>query len=362
MAGTESGRRYPSSLVVVLVALAALSLVNLVVSLGNAGVFERSNPAVAVPAPTAGAQIAFITGGVDPFWDMTVVGARDAAARYNAKLAVHMPDTGVDSQNQILRAALTAGGDGVAISPLDATGQVDLLNQVAAAMNLITFDSDAPRSNRLCYVGTNNYLAGWQCGEVVQRCLPDGGRVLISIGSLDKDNGRKRRQGLIDRLLDRGYAPERANDTVDTDLAGTRFTIVATLVDDNNAAQAKANVLKALAEYDEVVGLIGLFGYSGPSILAALTEAGRLDQLKVIAFDDHEATLDGIRAGHIDATIVQDAYLFGYSAVEALATRAQDLPNLPLAGEILYPCFPVTKDNVDAYAARCAAQLKREKP
>lgn len=105
---------------------------------------------------------------------------------------------------------------------------------------------------------------------------------------------------------------------------------------------------------------MGLYGYSGASVLGALSDTDRLGKAKVIAFDDNDATLEGIRAGQIDATIVQDPYHFGYASVEALAVRARDESSLPISGEILYPCLPVTRENVEAYATRRVAQLKQK--
>ena len=53
------------------------------------------------------------------------------------------------------------------------------------------------------FVGTNDYAAGQVAAEEVRSAIPDGGKVIISVGSVDMLNGRDRRQGLIDDLLDR---------------------------------------------------------------------------------------------------------------------------------------------------------------
>ena len=67
-------------------------------------------------------------------------------------------------------------------------------------MNVITQDSDAPESNRVCYVGTNNYKAGVEAGKLLKQVLPDGGKIMIFVGSLDAQNAQDRRQGIIDQL------------------------------------------------------------------------------------------------------------------------------------------------------------------
>ena len=115
----------------------------------------------------------------------------------------------------------------------------------------------------------------------------------------------------------------------------------------------------ALTKYTDIDCIVGLYSYSGASALAALADTGKRGQIKVVAFDDNEATLEAIREGQIEATIVQDAYHFGYGSVKALVDHARNEQNLPISGEILYPCFPVNSENVEAYSARRIARLKR---
>ena len=73
--------------------------------------------------------------------------------------------------------------------------------EVAAKTNLVTHDSDAPESNRLCYIGVDNYDAGLMCAELVKKALPNGGKLMIFVGRMEQDNAKLRRQGLIDGLI-----------------------------------------------------------------------------------------------------------------------------------------------------------------
>ena len=79
--------------------------------------------------------------------------------------------------------------------------QVETINKAAAQTNLITADADAPQTNRLMYVGMDNYPAGLMCGKTLRDAMPDGGTMMIFIGRLDQDNAKRRRQGFIDCLL-----------------------------------------------------------------------------------------------------------------------------------------------------------------
>ena len=55
-----------------------------------------------------------------------------------------------------------------------------MLNDLAKKVVVMTQDSDAPQSNRACYLGTDNHAAGKQAGELIKEALPNGGKVMAS--------------------------------------------------------------------------------------------------------------------------------------------------------------------------------------
>ena len=155
------------------------------------------------PTPDTKPQIAFVTNGVGPFWTIAAKGVEKAAKEFDADAEVQMPGEGVADQKRIVQALLARGIDGIAISPIDPDNQTDLLNEAAANTNLITHDSDAPGSNRLAFIGIDNYTAGRECGKLVKEALLDGGNILITVGRLEQLNARQRRQILDPRYPNR---------------------------------------------------------------------------------------------------------------------------------------------------------------
>src|SRR5688572_15808787 len=127
-------------------------------------------------------KLAYVTNGVDPFWNTAAAGVRAAEKEFDVECEVLMPPKGAVDQKRMVEGLLARGIDGVAISPVDAKNQVDLINEVAARCPVITHDSDAPDSKRLCFVGMDNYKAGRAAGRLVKDALPDGGKVMIFVG------------------------------------------------------------------------------------------------------------------------------------------------------------------------------------
>ena len=62
---------------------------------------------------------------------------------------------------------------------------------------LVTLDSDVPVKGRKGFVGTDNFTAGQVTADEVRAAIPEGGRgTLFSVGSIDINNGRERREGV----------------------------------------------------------------------------------------------------------------------------------------------------------------------
>lgn len=165
---------------------------------------RRQGEAASTSTPPAGApKFAFIINSNSPFWIYARAGLKKAEADFGLIAEFHTPPTGsVTEQNRILESILLRKDEyaGVAISPIDPENQTDILNQVAAELPLITQDSDAPQSRRRFYIGTNNVEAGRLLGQLMRQKWPEGGKLMLFVGTLDAINARERRQGIIEAL------------------------------------------------------------------------------------------------------------------------------------------------------------------
>jgi ribose transport system substrate-binding protein len=153
--------------------------------------------------PKSETKFAFITNNPSSFWDLARAGCAKGEQDFGVRVEFFTPATGkATEQNRILEDILAKGDfDGVAITVKDPANQTEILNQVAAAMPLICHDSDAPKSNRLFYLGTKNYEAGKMLGEFMVERMPDGGSVMVFVGTIDSANATERRQGMIDAFI-----------------------------------------------------------------------------------------------------------------------------------------------------------------
>jgi ribose transport system substrate-binding protein len=240
---------------------------------------------------------------------------------------------------------------GVAVSPIDAERQTPLINQmIRRDKKVVTFDSDAPLSDRQSYIGTNNFGAGNTCAILVREALPEGGKIALLLANLTKQNMLDRKEGFEQRLAEFGEGD---------DAERPQFEIVAELVDDGDAEKCRENIRQALGEHPDLTCFVGMTARHGPILLDVLKELDKLGQIKLITFDDDDETLAGIEAGHIYATVAQDPYKYGYEAVSTLASLCRgDESGLPVVGRgsIFVDAEPIRQDNLDDFRARLKAR------
>ena len=304
--------------------------------------------------PSEKSDFAYVTNGVDPFWDLCAAGVRIAEREFGVKCEVHMPTKGVVDQKRILEAMVAKGVKGIAVSPVDPENQTGHLNEIAQVTKLITHDADAPESDRLVYIGTDNYKAGRALGQLVKEAIPDGGEVMIFVGRLEQLNARQRRQGVIDELLNRAHQTrgQVKFDEVAKEFKGDKYTVLDTRTDNFDKAKAKANAEDAITKYKNLACMVGLFAYNPPACIDAIKEAGKLDQIKVCGFDEQESFLQAIKDGHAHGTISQQPWNYGYNSVKLLKSIMDgDTSAIPENRFIDVGYKVITKANIDEFWA-----------
>jgi len=321
--------------------------------LGNSGTVTSET----APAEESGITVAFVTNQIADFWKIAESGCMDAQKDFDVTVEVRMPAqaTAVE-QKRIVEDLITADVAAIAISPLDADNQIEWLNSVGKRVPLITHDSDAPKSERLMYIGMDNYAAGRMCGELVRKALPDGGEIILCIGRLEQDNSKYRRQGVIDVLLDRDrdaqYYKEQSDawEPVEDVIDGDRYKILTTLTDQGKPEVAQSKAEDALNTYQNLNGFVGLFEYNPPACYQALKKAGKIGQIQLIGFDENDVTLQAIKDGECVGTVVQNPYMYGYESVRILTSLLKgDKSVIAESKYIDIPPRAITKENVDEY-------------
>lgn len=279
-------------------------------------------------------KLAFVTNNASDFWTIARKGTEKAAAEIpGIEVEFRIPSDGTAAEQQrVIDDLLAKGIHGIAISPVDPVNQTQMLNRAAAGALVVTQDSDAPQSNRVCYIGTDNVAAGRQAGELLKEALPQGGKIMVFVGVLDAANAQQRYQGLKEALN------------------GSNVEIIDVRTDNTDRVRAKSNAADTLVNNPDIAGMVGLWSYNGPAILSAVKEANKVDKVKIVAFDEEDPTLAGIKEGAIYATVVQQPFEFGYRSMELMAKYLNgDKSVVPATKQIFIPTIAVKRADIDAF-------------
>ena len=157
---------------------------------------------------------------------------------------------------------------------------------------------------------------------------------MLFVGKSDAQNAKDRISGIQDALK------------------GSNIIIADTRTDDADHARAKQNAADAITSNPDLAGMVGIWSYNGPAIYSAVKGAHKQGQIQIIAFDQEEDTMTGIKDGTIAGTVVQQPYQFGYQSVVLLDKLAKgDKSGIPASKLDIIPTQVINKANIAGYEA-----------
>jgi ribose transport system substrate-binding protein len=221
---------------------------------------------------------------------------------------------------------------------------------IGAGVPVITIDSDAAASRRLYFIGTNNLEAGKMAAKPFLEKLPSKANLIVFTFA-GQPNTDDRLKGLKDGLSSR---------------SDIHIVDVIDVKGDPRIAFDKAQELLNETGPKKIDGFACLESASGKMVSDAIKRANATDRV-LVAWDVNPDTLDGIKAGTINATIAQKPYTMGYFGLKSLDEVFHDPPkqldkDYAVDSFSPYPVFVdtgtslVDKNNVDLYIASAAAQ------
>lgn len=305
----------------------------------------QSTASTAAPAPAAAqsdqryVMVVLISG--HPFWNDIKKGAQDAADQLGVKFEFTGPvefDAAAQA-NQVDQLIVTKPA-GIILGSYDPSMTQTINKAVAAGIPVATFDSDAPESQRLVFVGPDHYQIGWEYGRKMAELLGNKGKIGV-LTVLSQTNLSRRVQGIQD------YFAQNAPD----------MQVVA-IEDNGGDDQQTADKTKAIVQANPDLGGIIVVNATGSGVATAMKELNKAGSIKVVTSDVSDPILKGIQEGAIDATSYVNIYLEGYYALRLLHDYANGktagVPGAEvgvnqLPATVNPGLFFVTKDNAAAF-------------
>lgn len=285
----------------------------------------------------------------NPVFQAAYTGARDAARelgpKYGAQVVIDWqtpPDEDAQKQAQAIEQLARAGAQGIAVSCSDANACTPAINKaVDLGAAVMCFDSDAPRSKRFCYYGTDDATCGAAVMKELAAVMGGKGTIAILAGNQSAPNLQMRVKGVMEELAkhpDMKLIPDGVFYHPET------------------PEQAAEAVNRAQTTNPSIEGWAMVGGWPLFTKNALRWEPGTV---KVVAVDALPPQLAYLESGHVAALYAQDCYGWGWRSVEILLEKIVKGKE-PESQRIIDPLTRVTRETARQYGEKWKKWLSQQ--
>jgi len=206
----------------------------------------------------------------------------------------------------------------VAISPSNAPLIAHAITDAHTKIPIMTVDADLKKEDaalRKTYLGTNNYLMGYDLGEYLKKAEPKGGTICLIEGNAAADNILQRAAGTRDSL-----AAKKGTDKLTGQGGWTEISGCPVFTNDDGAkgVQAMTDILTANPKLNAFVIEGGWPLFGAPQPYRQLTDQYKKQiEDKSLTFEAADTIGDEIsmlKEGRVDALVGQRPFEMGYKA------------------------------------------------
>ena len=237
-----------------------------------------------------------------PYWQEAAAGLTDIGKSMGVKVEMVGPATFSPSEELAAFQQVAAQHPyGILVSVTDPKLFKEPIDHaILQGIPVICIDADAPESNRVLFIGTDNFRAGQESGKRMADLLGGQGRVVV-ITIAGQLNSEQRVAGVNEAL--KKYSGVK---------------IVQTIDDKGDPRVAYDGIAALLQKKEKIDGIICLEASGGEGAADELHRMDLTGKIKIVAFDKDPQTLDAIERKWITATVVQKPYVMAFYGVRFL--------------------------------------------
>ena len=283
-----------------------------------------------------GLMTIIVTDPANPYWFTEGEVAKATAEKlgYTATVAAHKGDTNVESN--LIDTAITNKSVAIILDPANADGSIGAVKKAVAAgipVFLVNAEINQEGLAKAQLVSNNAQGAAIGAQQWVE-AVGDKGKYVELFGNPADNNAATRSNGYETVLTQYPDLVKAAKEVADWDRTKGHDKMQSML-------QANPDIIAVISGNDEMA--LGA--------IAALKEAGKLDQVKVGGFDGSPDAVAAIKAGEMQYTVLQPVAVFSAEAVKQADNFIKTGKTGADSEKQLFDCLLITKDNVDKYTA-----------
>nr|WP_298102731.1 D-ribose ABC transporter substrate-binding protein [uncultured Shinella sp.] len=272
----------------------------------------------------------------NPYWFTEGEVAKKTAESlgYTANVGAHKGDTNTESN--LVDTAITNKSVAIILDPANADGSVGAVKKaVAAGIPVILVNAEINQEGLAKAQLVSNNAQGAALGaQQWVEAVGDKGKYVELFGAPSDNNAATRSNGYETVLTQYPDLEKSGKEVADWD-----------------RTKGHAKMQSLLQANPDIIGVISGNDEMALGAIAALKEAGKLEQVKVGGFDGSPDAVAAIKAGELQYTVLQPVAVFSEAAVKQADNVIKNGSTGVDTEKQLFDCLLITKDNVDKYTA-----------
>ena len=272
----------------------------------------------------------------NPYWFTEGEVAKKTAEDlgYTANVGAHKGDTNTESN--LIDTAITNKSVAIILDPANADGSVGAVKKaVAAGIPVILVNAEINQEGLAKAQLVSNNAQGAALGaQQWVEAVGDKGKYVELFGAPSDNNAATRSNGYETVLTQYPDREKSGKEVADWD-----------------RTKGHAKMQSLLQANPDIIGVISGNDEMALGAIAALKEAGKLEQVKVGGFDGSPDAVAAIKAGELQYTVLQPVAVFSEAAVKQADSVIKTGSTGVDTEKQLFDCLLITKDNVDKYTA-----------
>ncbi|MRH44334.1 substrate-binding domain-containing protein [Aquibacillus halophilus] len=237
-----------------------------------------------------------------PFTEAMINNGQKTARKYGYEFIIkHLVDVSDQEQLTIINELKSEGLDYLIIIPASQKRFAPVIDKLFEEnIKTICVDTDISNSKRFSFIGTDDYDAGVNMGNLIEKTLKGKGNVILSAMHEDQDNLNMRLKGIKDVLV------KHPNIKIVGEQKGH--------YNHEDRLRDLENTIKKSSGFDLVAGVDSDFG----GVIYLYSKKHDSTDKKFIGFDNTPNNINFIKQGILDAVIAQRQQLFAEFAIKKI--------------------------------------------
>lgn len=272
----------------------------------------------------------------NPYWFTEGQVAKKTAEDmgYEANVSAHKGDTNTESK--LIDTAITNKAKAIILDPANADGSIGAVRKaVAAGIPVIIINAEINQSGLAKAQLVSNNAQGAAMGAMQWvESVGDSGDYVELFGAPSDNNAQTRSNGFETVLSQYPDLKKVASEVANWDRT-QGYTKMQSIL------QANPNIKGVISGNDDMA--LGA--------IAALKEAGKLDQVKVGGFDGSPDAAEAILKGEMEYTVLQPVATFAAEAIRQADNYIKNGSTGVDAEKQLFDCYLITSENIKHYTS-----------